>query len=52
MVSFLVDQGTIGEWALEGLPSVKLRSLEFDAVSAVFVPLKFAVLISFDIWEL
>lgn len=21
VVSFLVDQGTIGEWALEGLPS-------------------------------
>ena len=24
MVSFLVDQGTIGEWALEGLPSDEL----------------------------
>ena len=24
VVSFLVDQGTIGEWALEGLPSAKL----------------------------
>ena len=33
VVSFLVDQGTIGEWALEGLPSRSADRVGFGAFS-------------------
>jgi len=35
VVSFLVDQGTIGEWALEGLPSAKLSRVANPIRSSV-----------------